>query len=465
MATDITNPTTLLFGPWEPDAQFLNSRVLAVATNIIPAPAGWKYIPGASTISSVTPTAPLTGGVVIQTTSAGAYSLYYGTTNIIRRIDSSALNTATTITTSTQPTAPALWRFAKFGTKLIAAHAGVDPLYEDWTAAATAMSTLGGSPPRASGVFAVGDFVFLTGLASNARKLQWSAISDAEGWTVGTGLSDEQEFPDGGDIFGIAGDKFGYVIQQNAIRTFQFLPGDTATIFSFNKVPDVPGAVGPNAWATAGNTLFYYSEEGFCSIGPGGFKRIGAHRVDEYFRASSRAGLNPSYTKAVADPYNTRVYFSYDRLGDGSADSAIVYDWLLDKWGGADVMTAAFMFEHLDATGGGAQIFHTISAISRLSGASSTAVVTLPFIELRSGKRSLVTAVRPMMQATSFTELQIDSREKINGSATTATSSTEETNGRFSFSRSGAYHSFTVTASGSGFIAGLQVWSEPAGEA
>lgn len=460
-------PITIPFGPYEPDAAHLNSGVVTTATAVLPAPVGYTYMPYASSISSVTATAPLTGGVVIQTSSAGAYSLYYGTTNIIRRIDSSALNTATTIATSTQPTAPATWRFAKFGTKLIAAHAAVAPLYEDWTSAPAGMSTLGGSPPQASGVFTVGDFVFLTGLNSNKRKLQWSAINDAEGWTVGTGLSDEQEFPDGGDIFGIYGDKNGFVIQQNAIRSFQFLPGDTATIFQFSKVMDVPGCAGPNAWTTAGQTVYYYSEEGFCSIGPGGFKRIGSHRVDATFKALHTTIANIAYVRAVADPYGPRIFFSHDVNADGISAGALIYDWMLDRWSEAGNQFG-FWFNHLDATGGGAQIGNSSSALFSLSGANTGSTITTAVAELIPGQRALVKELRPVVSGVISSAATAATEVISGGGTTTSSSSTQNTNGRFSVLASGGYHAFTVAASSadtSKYLKGIQVWASPAGEA
>lgn len=459
------SPIFIPFGPFEPDAAVVNSGVVSTASFVYPARVGYTFIPAEAVISTVIPVGPLTAGVVIQTSPAGAYSLYYGTTNILRRIDSSNLNSATTIATSTQPTAPALWRFAKFGTKLIAVHSGVDPLYEDWTAAAAAMSTLGGSPPRASGVFTAGDFVFLTGLASNGRKLQWSAINNPEGWTVGTNLSDEQEFPDGDDIFGITGDKSGYVVQQNAIRTFQFLPGDTTTIFEFNKVPDVPGCAGRNAWATVGQSIFYYSEEGFCSLGPGGFRRIGAHRVDSYFKAKTQ---NIRYVKAVPDPYSPRIYFSYDE-GIGTASGSLVYDWLLDKW--SEMLTVpSFWFNHIEATGGGAQIAFTGGSISNLTGQQNGASITTAVTELIKGSRAIATEARPEVFG-NISNVQVHVGEKIKDVTNVATITTQGANGRFSLNQSGNYHAFTISptatsaANNTKYLLGLWVWASPAGEA
>lgn len=465
-------PILIPFGPFEPDNAIPNSGVVTVAEKVYPLPAGYRYMPAPSTnVLGVAQTTPIRGGVVIQTSSAGAQSIYFGASNLIKRADSSDFGaTLTTIATSTTPTNPALWRFAKFGTKLIAAHAGVDALYEDWTAAAAGMSTLGGSPPRATGVFTVGDFVFLTGLNSNKRKLQWSAINNAEGWTVGTGLSDEQEFPDGGDILGISGDKSGYIIQQNAIRTFQFLPGDTTTIFEFSKAQDIPGCAGLNAWAIANQTVYYYSDEGFCSIGPSGFKRIGAFRVDEYFKAKSS---NITYLRAVSDPYGPRIFFAYDITADGNSDGVLVYDWMLDRWSENSAPDIYFWFHHLDATGGGAPfVFDSSGNSKKLDGVATNANLKTCLLEIfqKTGERAIINSLRPVVYGT-VNSASATGQETIDGSATTSTSSAEGGNGRFSVNVSGVYNTVSMLASPASaaditkFLFGMQVWAAPAGEA
>jgi hypothetical protein len=377
------------------------------------------------------------------------------------RMDSATLTTSTLNGgTLTGPSSSEKWRYTKFGNYLIMVNPNAAPRVTDWTAAAAATTALGGSPPTATGVFTITDHVFLTGLSTNKRSLQWSALNDHTGWTAGTGLSDIQEFPDGGDIQGISGGENGYVIQQNAIRTYQRLPGDITTIFAFSKLEGIPGCVSANAWAAAGQTIFYYSEEGFCSIGPGGFNRIGAHRVDQYFRDANPSSALLALVYAVPDPYYPRIYFvNSDSLG------ALVYDYHLDRW--SRINLSMSFVDHIDGTGGGAQC--TInSTLNRLAGAVLSATFTTGPLDLFSnGMRAKITAMRPLINGT-VTSCATAASETPAGSATTTTSSTQETNGRYSLLASGAYHKLTVVTTAANtatYHKGIHVWAQPDGEA
>lgn len=460
------------FGAFEPDSADLNAPVVSVATNVYPSKNGYLPMPGPTTVADAPSGTPSKGVFVIQT-GASSYSIYYCASATITRIDSSNLASTTAVVpaTATPPSSNTFWRAAKFGNYLIFAHGGQTPLVGDWSAAAGAMgvAALAGSPPASSGVFTIGGHVFLTGLTSNKRKLMWSALESHIGWTLGTGLCDEQEFPDGGDVLGIAGDKSGFVVQQNCMRSFQNLPGDITTIFQFSKIDGVPGCAGNYAWASVGQTVYYYSEEGFCAIGPTGFRTIGAHRVDRYFAAKSPNLLT---MRAVADPYNPRIYFVWQDSSGNDYDGALVYDWQLDRWSETDY-SASIWAEHIDATGGGAQIVLTpASALAKLSGANRSATITASNIELwqsgpNAGQRALITAMRPVVNGT-VSSVSTVASETLTGSTTTTSSTTQETNGRYSLLAGGAYHKLSVVTLASNtatYHRGVQVWAQPDGEA
>jgi hypothetical protein len=84
------------------------------------------------------------------------------------------------------------------------------------------------------------------------------------------------------------------------------------------------------------------------------------------------------------------------------------------------------------------------------------------------GQRALISAVRTLIGAASPSSITTAAKATLNGSATTTTSSTQETNGRYSLLASGAYHKFTVPmfiANQATYYKGLQVWASPDGEA
>ncbi len=458
-------PITIPFGPFEPDAADLNAGVLSVASNVCPSKVGYSPFPQEVVLGSTNLYANPRGAALIQTSTTGAYSLYAGDSTTLSRIDSSALATIRGLNGGlTGPNSGEYWRFAKFGNYLIITNPNTAPRVTDWTSAIGAATTaaLGGSPPTATGVFTITDHVFLTGLSTNKRSLQWSALNDHTGWTAGTNLSDTQEFPDGGDIQGIAGGESGYVIQQNAIRSYQRLPGDITTIFSFSKLEGIPGCVSSYAWASAAQTIFYYSEEGFCSIGPAGFNRIGAHRVDIWFKAK---GITNTLIFAVSDPYNSRIYFYY---GTGT----LIYDYALDRW--SDSAMSSALVDHIDGTGAGAQctIAGATTKLSQLSGTALAATLTTGVFDLyqntpAASQSALITAMRPLVNG-AVTSVSTTASRTLTGSTTTTSSTTQETNGTYSLRAGGAYHKLSVVttlANAATYHKGIQVWAQPDGEA
>ncbi len=225
-----------------------------------------------------------------------------------------------------------LWSFATFGTKVVAVNINDAPQVVDAEAAVgTAFAALGGTPPQARTVKQVGDFLILAGLATNSRKIRWSAINDITGWTVGLNLCDEQEFPDGGPVMGVAGNEIGYVVQDRSIRLMQFLPADTNLIFSFSRVLQERGCVSPYGFTTVGNTLYFIAEDGFYALLGQQVFTIGQDKINEWFAVNSdisRRGLLQCVSSMK--PY---VFWAYYKTpGSQNYDGIVVFDWSLQKW-------------------------------------------------------------------------------------------------------------------------------------
>lgn len=470
---------TILFGPVEPDSSFLNAPV-ASASNALPAPNGYLPAPNlnATRSASLSGIGDCLGACLIKIGQL-SYRVYVaqtvGATVSIRSFDSASFGesyTGTEVGTGyTGPDSNERFRFAKFGNFLITVNDNDNPQVLNWSSAGS-FSALGGSPPKACGVFAIHDFVFLTGLASNRRKLQWSAINDHTGWTVGTNLSDEQEFPDGGDICGIAGGMSGFVIQKQSIRTYQFLPGDTQNIFSFSKLEGIPGCINLDAWCFANQTLFYLSEEGFCALGPQGFRRIGAHRVDITTKAAT-AGT-AIQTIAIADPFRPFVWFFHP----SNPNTRFVYDYHLDRWGLISGISVDDIVDHIEATGGSAQMFIKTAGQegiyaqdgSRLAASAQTPDLQIFSSGPNAGQRAQIQRIRPIING-AIASVSVSHKESLDDSYVTVTSTTQESNGWFTFGSSqtsGVYHSLGVTtAAGNSmtYLRGLEVDVIPAGDA
>jgi len=245
-----------------------------------------------------------------------------------------------------------LWMFEQSGQKLVAVNINDNPQVIDIDSG-TNFADLAGSPPRATNVKQIGDFLFLSGLADNVgynrRSIVWSAINDITGWLPGTNLCDTQQMPDGGPVMGVAGGEIGYVLQDRAVRTMQFLPGDTSLIFSFSRVLDDRGCVSKYGFDTIGNVLYFVSEDGFYSMTGQQVTPIGQDKVNDWFLANSDV-TRRNVIHCLAGVNKPRIAWVY-HSGDAAPmyDRQIIFDWSNARWARATI--SAWVWGLLASTG------------------------------------------------------------------------------------------------------------------
>jgi hypothetical protein len=330
-------------GPWEPDSAGVNSLdangavTLQTASNVYPLKIGYGPVPSLSQLSTATLPGQCRGLAFARATSGG-YSIFAGTQTNLYKYDTSSSAWVSYTRTSGGPynvSTDDYWSFAQFGSKLIAVNVNDDPQVIDVDTGATSFSALGGTPPRARYVTVIGDFVILGCLSTNNRKLRNSGINDATSWTVGVSLCDEQEFPDGGRITGIAGGEFGWVLQEKAIRRMDFHAGQDIA-FTFERLEREHGAAAGYSVVHTINDVFFLSDDGFYAFGQNGLVPIGAQRVNKWFNANSDTNRFFSAVGFV-DPYGPRIGWAFFATsGSTTFDRVLVYDWQLDRWSSID---------------------------------------------------------------------------------------------------------------------------------
>jgi hypothetical protein len=268
-----------------------------------------KTVPTADTFT-VSATA---GGAAINTSGAG-----------------SGTHSVTAIYTALAATAQ--WRFAQFGSVVVAVQGNV--AVQSYTlGSSSAFADLAGSPPNAAYVDVVGRFLVLSGLASNPYRIHWSGLNAITTWTSGSNSSDYQDFPDGGIVRGVAGGEYGTIFQDQAIRRMIYAPG-SPVIFQIERISESMGIYGAYSTVRAAEKVFFYSAHGFHVIDPGAAPRqIGRERVDRTFHGDLDAG-NLQLFMGASDPQAKKVYWAYKSANGATAlyDTIIGYDYELDKW-------------------------------------------------------------------------------------------------------------------------------------
>lgn len=290
------------FGSWTPDLPEHGHDGMVKARNAYSGILGYEPIRALSVITAALP-ATWKGG--------GAFKGPDGTTTLIAATNGGLyILTASAATLSTAGVYTANWYFYQFSNLVVCVNGGA-PLKYNLSAGTSA--ALGGTPPTSSYGAIVKDFVFLAGNSSNQNRVYWSAINNAEGWTVGTNQCDVQDLPDGGAITGLAGGEFGLAFQDDAINIFEYV--GTPAIFSRRKVSNSVGALCHGSIAQHGRQTFFYSRRGFYKFVDGEVVAIGRNKVDRTFRTTYSVSEITNNLRCTIDPERSLVMWSMpDRL-------------------------------------------------------------------------------------------------------------------------------------------------------
>jgi hypothetical protein len=448
---------TQKFGQWAPDqANIDNPGVSAVAKNVVPGIDSYHPLASLSELSN----APLAAdclGLTLARTSAGTWQIFAGTTTKLYKYATSSWTDYSRLAGGAY-NATNFWRFAPFGANLIAVN-GVDNPQTINVDSGTNFALLAGSPPVGRNVSIVGDFVVMSSLVSTPYRIQWSAINDSTGWTVGTSLSDIQDFADGGRVSGVAGGEVGYVLQEYAIRRMRFLPGSDY-VFTFERVVDGKGCLSPYGYSTVAGTVYFLAEDGFYAYSGQGLNPIGAERVNRWFLDNADT-TRLSTVYCVADPYRPRIVWAYYSSASVTYfDRLMIYDWQLDKWSYGEVTaqmwgsaaspgigldslsgTLESQVYSFDSRGyeGGRPTFAGINTsrnLAFLEGTPLAATIETMEFHPAPGGRGVVTSAYPLVD-TSAATVRIGARERYADAVSYSTGDTIDETGRSNLRKSG----------------------------
>lgn len=331
--------TQILFGDYAPDIASVGTTLTNYVKNVVPKANGYGPLPSLYTFSN--PLADTCYGMTGAVKLDGSTLIFAGSSTKLYSLDPT-LRTWTDVTRASGGNYSVLlgelWDFAQFGNNVIAVADNNEPQYY-LIGTSTKFAALTGSPPKAKRVTVVGDFLVLAGLTSYPNRIQWSAINDITGWTVGTNQCDYQEFPDGGTVQGIAGGEFGLVFQDRAIR--RMIYSGPPKIFDFQRISDDRGVLMRHSICKAAGITYFLANDGFYKIDRGGeMTAIGTQRVDRTV-LEDLDSLHQHHMIGRADPLSKRVYWFYKSTQNSNnwLDRTVIYDWALDKWSYGEINT------------------------------------------------------------------------------------------------------------------------------
>jgi hypothetical protein len=289
---------------------------LVLARNVYPSAGGYKPFKALSALTGSLGAAWVGGGAFSY---AGTNVMLGATAAVLRSHSGGTWTTRLTVAT-TRP-----WFFTQFGDLVIATHGGAPVKYTISTATA---ASLGGSPPSASYCTVADDFVVLAGNNSADQTVYWSAIDNAEGWTIGTNLCDSQLIPDGGAITGIiGGNKYFLAFQRSAIHIFE-RSGDPSIVFSRRELSKSVGCIAHGSIARAGDMFFFLSAGGFKLLAGGEVVNIGEEAVDNEFLNNYTQSEIDSGIRVAVDERNKLVIWTMP-------GRVFFYHWPTKQWSDA----------------------------------------------------------------------------------------------------------------------------------
>lgn len=322
------------------------------------------------------------------------------------------------------PGADGNWRFAQFGSLAIAVN-GVDAPQKFDLGTGANFVALGGSPPAASYIAIVRDFVLMGKVGSYRQRIAWGGENNAEIWGSNPSTqTDYQDLQDGGDVTGLAGGEYGIVLQESAIRrlTYQGPP----VVFRIDKIATDVGATVPNSVASLLDMVFFLHQSGFYMVQGGQtVTPIGRGKVDKFFWGEFDQ-RNHFRSSAAIDPVRGLYVFAYPSNGNnGTPNRLLIYNWRTQRWSHA-VLTCELVFggvsqqgytlEQLDAFGTLETLPYSLDSsfwsgsISPLlfgfdithssgtfSGATLDATVETSEFNPGDGKRAVIRSCRPLI--------------------------------------------------------------------
>lgn len=426
------------FGELLPDQPAYGNAGLLVAGGVYPIANGYKPVGDFSASINGTLPADCLGVAAFRSKAGTVFTVAGTTTNLYRYTPSAGwVSVGSGYSASTSIG----WRFRQWGDLIIATNGANSPQKLDMSAGSPSFSALGGTPPTGDGIIIVRDFVVLLRAGADAMKLRWSAINNAEAWTIGTSQADEQVMPTGGELTGWAGGEDMLILQERRAVRGSYVGGDA--IFQFDEISASIGCMAAGSVVSVGRMVYFLSQQGFAVSDRNSVQIIGDEKVNRTVLAEIDRSYLPQMSVTV-DPRNSLIIWAIPNAAEPT--KLYIYNYALNRWSTATQtvqrlfqgLTESVTLEDLDATyasidsmaaslddaqwKGGYPIVALIDGdrkLGTLSGQPKAATFTTGDLALAAPMQTLLGDVVPLVDAASGLTLTVSYRDTLGGSAQT----------------------------------------------
>lgn len=411
--------------------EYANPGMLA-ADGVYPIANGYRPLGEFSENIGGTLAADCLGGSSFRASDGNVFVLAGTVANLYRYNSSSWSSVGSSFTTSTNIG----WNFAQWGDLVIAVNGSQAPQKLDMTSASPSFTALGGTPPVGELITVVRDFVVLGRVDTNRYKLQWSAINNAESWTVGVNQSDFQIMPTGGEITGITGGEYGLILQENRISRMTYVGGDL--VFQFDEISASIGCIAPWSVTQVGRLTFFLSAQGFAVCDGNTVTMIGDQKVNRHALNDIDRG-NLARMSATVDPRSSLVFWA---MPNGATSTKMyIYNYAIGRWATAtqdtqklfqNGFTSSTTLEGLDALytsidamtsslddeqwRGGYPVIYMVNGSKKLGMIGTVpraATLTTGYVALGGDERARLQEVQPVIDSVEGLTLTVDGKDRL----------------------------------------------------
>lgn len=423
-----------LFGDYLPDQPDHIAPGLITVSGVYPGSTGYR--PAGQYVATTTALPLPCKGAASFVSPLGTSTIIAGTATDLYRLYSGAWQS---IASGFSIQGDNRWRFVQFGGLAIATNEA--DAMDKIDLETSAVSLLGGSPPKFRMLGVVQNFLVGGVLNGDVNTLGWSGENDAEWWTFGQRKSDYNILPDGGAITGIISGEYGLILQRGAVRRMQYVGGNV--LFRFDKISSNVGCVSVHSVAQFGEIAFWYSDDGFKMWDGATIIPIGFEKVDATFAAQYGVSNWPAMSTAVDGGKSVVAWAMSDKWW--------IYNWRLQKWSivpiTSQIVFAGFTktlvleeqdpdvganddildfpglvsFDDARFKGGDPRfyVFDSANTMGTLSGANMAASFGMRNVELIDGRDARVKRVRPMSDVVTNVTLTLNAKQRLGDAGTT----------------------------------------------
>lgn len=480
------NVVPIPLGEWLPDQPDFNNPGLEEAINVFPVDGGYGPMP----------TPALTDDTVTGNVIGSALFFRDNGNSLIVGGTATTLFTYTggTVTTTNPPyTSTARWRFERFNALVIAVSKENTTQYLSDLDTDTSWSALLGSPPKASVIGRVNDFLVLGDTDDGTdvpNRIWWSAFNNpTTTWQVDRGeLSGYLDLdPKYGKITGIVGGRWGLLFQERAIWRMTFI--GSPKVFDVTPVSDDTGCIAPDSIVTIGYQTFFLSRGGLCVTNGSEVQRIASAKVNSWLEERIDAS-QADQTQGAVDWVSRCIVWSFKVPGIATYSNQIIYSFTLDRFSSAQQTVDWLVAANQDAltlsdlaalfpSGLGTMSAYEIgtaewkaqnrilgcfvdggstSAFGTFAGSNAEAMLSSGDYALIPGRRTRVTGLRPIVEMASGTLYGRDCTRTLQGGAYSAPAwATQADDGFCPANADNWFHSFRIK------VASGAVWDKASG--